>query len=195
MTEKHGQYKVSAKPKYFSLSDSDTLKAVNTDLSKTACGLWIYLSSNGFLEDISVEEPLYVQIAVRLKVSRQTVNGAFSELHTAGILPQWITFRGKASAFVERQIRDRLKNELNGQIEVITDISRIDRITASEVIEIKNLDDWKEALGKILAYAAFFLEHNLRIHLFGRADLSKLAAAKATCSQFDIAVTFEEVQP
>jgi len=33
-----------------------------------------------------------------------------------------------------------------------------------------------------------------RIHLFGKQDLAKLALAQATCSEFGITVTFEEVQ-
>lgn len=34
-----------------------------------------------------------------------------------------------------------------------------------------------------------------RIHLFGRSDLAKLALAQATCLEFRITVTFEEVRP
>ncbi|WP_375514260.1 hypothetical protein [uncultured Nostoc sp.] len=34
-----------------------------------------------------------------------------------------------------------------------------------------------------------------RIHLFERSDLAKLALAQATCLEFRITVTFEEVQP
>lgn len=94
---------------------------------------------------------------------------------------------------IEHQIRDRLKAELGGQTEVVTAVGRIDLLTATEVIEIKNIDDWKEALGKILAYSAFFPEHSKRIHLFGKPDLTKLARFSATCSEFGITVTFEEV--
>ncbi|WP_211178416.1 MULTISPECIES: hypothetical protein [Brasilonema] len=59
----------------------------------------------------------------------------------------------------------------------------------------KDISDWKEALDKILAYSAFFPEHSKRIHLFGRTDLAKLALASATCEEFNVVVTFEEVKP
>ena len=77
---------------------------------------------------------------------------------------------------------------------VITAVGRIDLLTESEVIEIKNIDDWKEVLGKILAYSAFFPTHAKRVHLFGKLDLGKLSLAKSTCFEFDITVTFEEVK-
>jgi hypothetical protein len=95
---------------------------------------------------------------------------------------------------IEHQICDRLKLELGGEVEVITAVGRIDLLTAFEVIEIKNINNWKEALGKILAYSAFFPEHSKRIHLFGCRDCAKLALAQATCSEFEITVTFEEVK-
>ena len=54
--------------------------------------------------------------------------------------------------------------------------------------------DWKEALGKILAYAAFFLSHDKRIHLFGKPNLPKLSLAQALSAEFGVSVTFEEVE-
>lgn len=128
-------------------------------------------------------------------VHRQTVSRALKELVAKGYLPDTYLFVSTPADDTERRIRDRLKLELGGEIEVATAVGRIDLLTATEVIEIKNINDWKEALGKILAYSAFFCEHSKRIHLFGRCDLAKLALAQATCSEFGITVTFEEVQP
>jgi hypothetical protein len=92
------------------------------------------------------------------------------------------------------QIQQRLKLELGGQVGVVTAVGRIDVLTDTELIEIKDIQDWKNALGQILAYSSFFSGHSKRIHLFGQSDLAKLALAQATCSEFDITVTFEEVQ-
>lgn len=117
------------------------------------------------------------------------------KLRTAGLLPKWFAFKKTDCADIERRIRDRMKAELAEEVEVVTAVGRIDLLTATEVIEIKNISDWKEALGKILAYSAFFAEHSKRIHLFGRPELAKLALAQATCSEFGITVTFEEVKP
>lgn len=127
-------------------------------------------------------------------VHRQTVSRALKELVIKGYLSGRYRFTSIPVDDTERQIQNRLQCELGGQIEVVTANGRIDLLTESEVIEIKCIDDWKEALGKILAYSAFFCEHYKRIHLFGRADLTKLALAQATCAEFNITVTFEEVQ-
>jgi hypothetical protein len=125
-------------------------------------------------------------------VHRQTVSRALKELVAKKYLPDKYSFISAPADETERRIRDRLKVELSGEVELITAVGRIDLLTSTEVIEIKNIDNWKEALGKILAYSSFFPEHSKRIHLFGRSDLAKLALAIATCSEFEIAVTFEE---
>lgn len=64
--------------------------------------------------------------------------------------------------------------------------------TDAEVIEVKGIDNWFEALGQVLAYAAY-LWYGKRIHLFGKPDLTKLALAQTTCFEFSVLVTFEEV--
>lgn len=61
-----------------------------------------------------------------------------------------------------------------------------------EVIEIKEIGDWKGALGKILADSSFFPNHNKR-HLFGKRVLAKLALAQTTCCILCIAVPNEGV--
>ncbi|WP_460205471.1 hypothetical protein [Scytonema sp. NUACC21] len=65
--------------------------------------------------------------------------------------------------------------------------------TGAEIIELKGVDNWFEALCQLLAYTVY-LWHAKRIHLFGKQDLAKLALAQATCLEFGVAVTFEEVQ-
>jgi DNA-binding MarR family transcriptional regulator len=127
-------------------------------------------------------------------VHRQTVSHALKELVAKGYLPDKYLFIYPPADDTERRIRDRLKLELGGEVEVSTAVGRIDLLTATEVIEIKNISDWKEALGKLLAYSAFFPEHGKRIHLFGRRDLAKLALAQSTCLEFAISVSFEEVK-
>lgn len=136
------------------------------------------------------------------KVYRQTVSHALKEFVTSCFLPKQFLHKLVQFDDKERQIgvdakqlvvRHRLKSELGGQTEVVIAVGRIDLLTATEVIEIKNIDDWKEALGKILAYSAFFPNHSKRIHLFGKQNLAKLALAQGTCSEFGITVTFEEV--
>lgn len=182
------------KERFFKLPYSTALEAVDAELSKTAYRLWIYLSANYPFGNKDIDLPSQTELAIRLNVSRQAMSNAFGELHDAGLLPKWLAFKKMNSSDTEYQIQQRLQSELGGQVEVVTAVGRIDLLTESEVIEIKCIDDWKEALGKILAYSAFFSEHCKRIHLFGRADLTKLALAQATCAEFNITVTFEEVK-
>ncbi|WP_414590052.1 hypothetical protein [Scytonema sp. PCC 10023] len=134
------------------------------------------------------------EFALRWLLPESSVYEAIAKLKAAGVLLEWIRLQKAEYTDTERQIRARLKDELGGEVEVITAVGRIDLLTESEVIEIKEINNWKEALGKILAYATFFPEHSKRIHLFGRPDLTKLALAQATCSEFGITVTFEEVE-
>ncbi len=129
--------------------------------------------------------------ALRWQIPESSGDQAIAKLKAAGLLPKWITLSKSEYSDAERRIRDRLNAEVGGQVEVTTAVGRIDLLTSSEVIEIKNIDNWKEGLGQILAYAAFFPSHNKRIHLFGKLDLAKLALAQATCSEFGVAVTFE----
>jgi DNA-binding MarR family transcriptional regulator len=132
-------------------------------------------------------------ISTNLNLSQRTVQRALKELVFKGYLPEsylpdFIQVDDK-----ERQIRDRLHQELGGQTEVTTGVGRIDLLTDIEVIEIKGISDCPSVLGQILAYAAFFPNQQERIHLFGKQDLAKLALFLATCSEFGIAVTFEEM--
>lgn len=186
---------------YFMISRRDAASAITNKLTGSQCRLWFYL----MVIDSSVNEassiiesyqniPTSTEIAEKIGVCVDTVDKDLRKLKAAGLLPEWFVFKRKDCADIERRIRDRLKAELGGEVEVITAVGRIDLLTSTEVIEIKNIDNWKEALGKILAYSSFFPEHDKRIHLFGPEDLSKLTLAQATCSDFEITVTFEEVE-
>lgn len=94
----------------------------------------------------------------------------------------------------EAIVKNRLKDRIGGTPEVITPAGRIDLLTDSEVIEVKRIDEWKSALGQVLAYSAFLPNHTKRIHLFGTAQqLQKLLDIEAACLTFDVLVTGEEV--
>jgi Fe2+ or Zn2+ uptake regulation protein len=127
-------------------------------------------------------------------VSKATYYRALAKFQELEVLPTWIKLNKTQYTDTERQIRARLQSELGGQAEVITAVGRIDLLTETEIIEIKDISDWKGALGQILSYSAFFPSHSKRIHLFGSPDLAKLVLAQSTCSEFGITVTFEEVR-
>lgn len=181
-----------SKSRHYPLTHDEFLR-LNAELKDAELRVYLYLMTlNPFPN--SVMEIDTAQISERLGITRRTVQRAVKCLQELQLIEgQLFGFDQKNN--IEYQIRNRLKSEVGGEVEVVTAVGRIDLLTVTEVIEIKNINDWKEALGKMLAYSAFFPEHSKRIHLFGHSDLTKLVLAQATCSEFDITVTFEEVQP
>ncbi|MBO3458495.1 hypothetical protein G7B40_024950 [Aetokthonos hydrillicola Thurmond2011] len=131
-------------------------------------------------------------IASDLKRDKSTISQAILALREKNWLPEWFEVQFREQDNIESNIRDCLKAELSGEVQVVTAVGGIDLLTESEVIEIKEISNWKGALGQILAFSSFFLDHQKRIHLFGRLDLTKLPLAQAICSEFGITVTFEE---
>jgi KilA-N domain len=71
----------------------------------------------------------------------------------------------------EREIQLRLKDELNGFIEVETPYGYIDLIYSNGehnyIVEIKSASCWKHALGQILCYGVEYPNHKKVIVLFG----------------------------
>ncbi len=53
----------------------------------------------------------------------------------------------------EKSYQVALAKELNGILEVQTITGTIDILTSTQLIEVKIVHKWKEALGQILAYA------------------------------------------
>ena len=182
--------------KFYPLQHEEWLRACR-ELTKAELEVLYYIRAidplnNGI--EINTAEIARQLSSSKRQVHRQTVSRALKELVAKKYLPDKYSFISAPADETERRIRDRLKVEFSGEVEVITAVGRIDLLTSTEVIEIKNIDNPKEALGKILAYSSFFPEHDKRIHLFGHSDLSELTLAQATCSDFEIAITFEEVE-
>ncbi|RUS93790.1 hypothetical protein DSM106972_095490 [Dulcicalothrix desertica PCC 7102] len=168
----------------------DEWKKWYIELTKSQIGVLMYIKlADSYGNGARIKAS---KIAEELKITKRAVNSAIEVLASKGLLPDWYKNYLTSKNNIEMTIRDRMKEELGGAVEVVTAVGRIDLLTTTEIIEIKEINDWKEALGKLLAYSSFFPEHNKRIHLFGRLDLSKLATAQATCKEFDITVTFEE---
>jgi len=182
----------SSKTEHFfklTIDVKDQLRSAN--LTAAEWRIWIYLVS---LDPKGYDVVIFsdAELMIACKVKKSTYFTAKAKFQRLGLF-NFVDSTPRVNR--ERQILDLLKLKLGGQIEVVTAVGRIDLLTTTEVIEVKNINDWKGALGQILAYSAFFPEHSKRIHLFGRPDLAKLAQAQATCSEFCITVTFEEVQP
>lgn len=91
----------------------------------------------------------------------------------------------------ESYYRDKLAKSLGGQTEVTIPGGRIDVLTSTEIIEVKHIKKWREALGQILDYGQYYPNHQMRIHLFGEVSKTNVSAIKRTCQKHGIVVTWE----
>jgi hypothetical protein len=94
--------------------------------------------------------------------------------------------------------RDGLQKKIGGITEFRIECGVIDLLTASEVIEVKNIKLWKGAIGQVLVYKSYFPEHSARIHLFGKipqpssTSFDYIAMIKICCKKLNVNVTFED---
>jgi hypothetical protein len=129
-------------------------------------------------------------IMQRASISRSAYRNAVSKLGEIKLLPDWITIQRKAHP--ERDVRDRLQAQLGGKVEAYTKYGLIDLLTETELIEIKTIDRWKDAIGHILAKSNKYPTHAKRLHLFGPKD-PILETIEEVCTPHSIRVTFEKV--
>lgn len=94
-------------------------------------------------------------------------------------------------SYPEKDIRDHLHSILGGFKEVATESGRIDLVTDTEIIEVKNIKGWKEAIGQILVYSEYYPNHKKRIHVFGK-NLRSLKHIEKVCDRYKISVTSEQ---
>ena len=99
----------------------------------------------------------------------------------------------------EQLVRDNLSKQLDGATEIINENGYIDIVTETQIIEVKHIDNWKHALGQILAYCSDDKFNHLqpRIHLFN--DNKKIIETEIknkiikTCKKYNCIVTFEDI--
>lgn len=92
----------------------------------------------------------------------------------------------------EYEIQQKLNKKLNGTCEVSTKLGIIDILTNDKIIEIKNMNHWKSALGQILIYSEFYPDHKKCIHLFGiKNNKDLLEEIKNIYLKYNIELTYE----
>jgi len=131
-----------------------------------------------------------LEIMEQAKISRSGYSSAIGKLADADLLPEWCSIKRKRHP--ERDVRDRLQAELGGQVEAYTRYGLIDLLTATELIEIKTVDRWKDAVGHILAKAHRYPNHAKRLHLFSSEE-PILETIEQVCTPHNIRVTYEKV--
>ena len=130
------------------------------------------------------------EIMEQAKISRSGYSTAIGKLADVNLLPEWCSIKRKRHP--ERDVRDRLQSQLGGQVEAYTRYGLIDLLTATELIEIKTVDRWKDAVGHILAKAHRYPNHAKRLHLFSSEE-PILETIEQVCTPHNIRVTYEKV--
>jgi DNA-binding transcriptional regulator GbsR (MarR family) len=131
------------------------------------------------------------EIMMRSGISRSAYTTAVTKLDELGLLPDWCKIQRKNHP--ERIVRDRLQAQLGGKVEAYTKYGLIDLLTETELIEIKVINRWKDAIGHILAKSEKYPNHQKRLHLFGHQE-PVLDNIQEVCDRLQIQVTFEIVE-
>jgi hypothetical protein len=131
------------------------------------------------------------EIMDRAGISRSAYSTAVTKLDELDLLPEWCKIQRKNHP--ERIVRDRLQAQLGGKVEAYTKFGLIDLLTETELIEIKIVNRWKDAIGHILAKSEKYPNHQKRLHLFGHQE-PILENIEEVCDRLSIRVTFELVE-
>ena len=97
----------------------------------------------------------------------------------------------KCSTVPEHEISNTIAIQENGQREVTCRFGRIDVLTATEVIEVKRVADYKAAIGQVICYVKEFPGHKPRVHLYGPGTLAQYHNAIVAISGEGIRCTLE----
>jgi len=130
------------------------------------------------------------EIMAKAEISRSTYTTAVTKLDELGLLPAWCKIQRKNQP--EKIVRDRLHAQLGGKVEAYTRWGLIDLLTATELIEVKIVSHWKDAIGHLIAKSRKYPNHQKRLHLFGYEEPC-LEHIEDVCQDCEIRVTFEQV--
>ena len=130
------------------------------------------------------------EIMAKAEISRSTYTTAVTKLDELGLLPVWCKIQRKNQP--EKIVRDRLHAQLGGKVEAYTRWGLIDLLTATELIEVKIVSHWKDAIGHLIAKSRKYPNHQKRLHLFGYEEPC-LEHIEDVCQDCEIRVTFEQV--
>lgn len=131
------------------------------------------------------------EIMQQASISRSAYSNAINKLADLNLLPDWCSIKRKKHP--ERDVRDRLQSQLGGVAEAYTKYGLIDLLTDTELIEVKAVDRWKDAIGHIVAKSEKYPTHKKRLHLFG-PEAPILEHIETICDRLNIEVTYEKVE-
>lgn len=68
----------------------------------------------------------------------------------------------------------------------------IDILTVTEVIEVKDAEKWKHAVGQVSIYKNYYPEREARIHLYGEANKPFKNLVEENCQKLNIKVSWHQ---
>jgi len=89
---------------------------------------------------------------------------------------------------LELKYKKKLHKRLGGEIEVSTSVGNIDLLTKTDLIEIKTYDNWKYALGQLIAYSSFYPRHQKTMYLFSVPQQNNLVEIRKICKKTDVRI-------
>jgi hypothetical protein len=158
-----------------------------TQLSPTAYRLCLHLHKAGQIG----EHPTVAKVCKELEITRPTFHKTIRRLNELNILPNW--FEIETRHYPERIVRDWLHLELGGQIEAPTPYGPIDLLTDDSVIEVKAIENWKDAIGHVLVKGLKHQNHAPCLMLFGD-KIRNLQQIRECCEEFGIIVGFQMIK-
>lgn len=93
---------------------------------------------------------------------------------------------------LEKQIAKKYLDLLGGEIEVACKFGRVDLLTDTYIVEFKNVNAYKSAIGQLLTYKQHFTDKKLMLVTFGSALRSrKLREITDACCHLNIEYVHE----
>lgn len=99
--------------------------------------------------------------------------------------------QNKTKRKTEAWYSSKLQKEIGGVREVPTEAGNIDLLTSTEIIELKEVKNWKCAIGQIETYSFYYPSHTKRVHLFGNCHETLLEIIRKHCDRHEINLTWE----
>ncbi len=154
------------------------------------------MSAGGYTTEFKPLGPeLFHDLQIKAVAQNPEMRGFFELLYNHELSPESLSLmanREKKLISPEQRATRRLQSDIGGRREVKTPTGYIDLLTDEEVIEVKQVSDWKSAIGQVLAYAKFYPERRKRVHLFGKANPRITDHVASLCEELGILLTFDK---
>lgn len=93
----------------------------------------------------------------------------------------------------EKDIQGILQSKLGGKREVKTPVGYIDLLLENEIIEIKEVSDFKSGIGQLLAYNTYAKKERMSLYLFGYNKELNTNDVIEVCKNNNIKVYYLEI--